>query len=177
MNNNKSTVLKVYGSEEYAAFLEQEELEWHNNYDELIIRKLELYDRLISMHQKETYDMISQLIDDESTLVIQKRNNDYAYMVIFNQIYESEKEAGEQIFLYDYGDSLKELIAVTQQIKFYLWELEFLKEDETRILLKHFVNEFKISKTLLRNMILISCIERQEMAALLSELLDMDIVL
>lgn len=177
MNNDKATVLKVYGSEEYATLLEQEELEWHNNYDELIARKLELYDRLISMHQKETYDMISQLIDDESTPVIQKRNNDYAYMVIFNQIYESEKEASEQIFLYDYGDSLKELIAVTQQIKFYLWELEFLKEDETRILLKNFVDEFKISKTLLRNMILISCIERQEMATLLSELLDMDIVL
>ena len=54
-------------SEAYAKLLAQEEREWHEQYDALIDRKIEIFDKLLQMHSAESYALIEKLVDDAMT--------------------------------------------------------------------------------------------------------------
>ena len=62
------------GSEAYAKLLAQEEREWHEQYDALIDRKIEIFDKLLQMHSTESYALIEKLADDAMTENAAKRN-------------------------------------------------------------------------------------------------------
>lgn len=162
---------KLCGTEEYAVCLAQEEQEWHQYYDALIEKKIQLFDKLVCMHTIEAYDLIEKLIDDAMTEAVQKRNTSYAFMVIFVQIYRAEKQVNEHRFLFDCGDSLEELIAIIQQLKFYMWELEFLEEKETEEWLRQFVKHYDIRAELLRNIILMACMDKDRMKKVVGNVL------
>lgn len=119
------------GSEAYAKLLAQEEREWHEQYDALIDRKIEIFDKLLQMHSAESYALIEKLADDAMTENAAKRNTSYAWIIIFTQIYQAEKNAGELWTVFDLADSLEELISIAQQVKFLLWEIIFLQEKES----------------------------------------------
>lgn len=147
------------GSEAYAKLLVQEEQEWHEQYDALIARKLEIFDKLLQMHSAESYGLIEKLVDDAMTENVAKRNTSYAWIVIFTQIYQAEKNAGEARTLFDLADNLEDLIAIVQQVKFLLWEIVFLQEKESEELLRNFVAQYDIQSELLRSLVHISCLE------------------
>lgn len=115
------------GSEAYAKLLAQEEREWHEQYDALIDRKIEIFDKLLQMHSAESYALIEKLADDAMTENAAKRNTSYAWIIIFTQIYQAEKNAGELWTVFDLADSLEELISIAQQVKFLLWEIIFCR--------------------------------------------------
>lgn len=160
------------GSEKYAVLLEQEEREWHARYDALIDRKIQIFNRLLCMHTEESYALIEKLTEDAMTKEVEKRNTDYAFMVIFAQIFRAEKQAGEVRFLFDLADTLSDLIAIVQQMKFYLWELEFLQEEETKQLLLQFVQSYDMGPELLRNLIMIACVDKDRMRSVVSGILQ-----
>ena len=56
------------GSEAYAKLLAQDEREWHAQYDALIARKIEIFNKLLQMHSAESYGLIEKLVDDAWTL-------------------------------------------------------------------------------------------------------------
>lgn len=85
------------GSEAYAKLLAQDEREWHAQYDALIARKIEIFNKLLQMHSAESYGLIEKLVDDTMTENVAKRNTSYAWIVIFTQIYQAEKNAGEAL--------------------------------------------------------------------------------
>lgn len=147
------------GSEAYAKLLAQEEREWHEQYDALIDRKIEIFDKLLQMHSAESYALIEKLVDDAMTENAAKRNTSYEWIVIFSQIYQAEKNAGELWTVFDLADSLEELISIAQQVKFLLWEIIFLQEKESEELLQSFVAQYDMQPELLRNLVRISCLE------------------
>ena len=102
------------GSEAYAKLLAQEEREWHEQYDALIDRKIEIFDKLLQMHSAESYALIEKLVDDAMTENAAKWNTSYAWIIIFTQIYQAEKNAGEVWTLFDLADDLENLIAIMQ---------------------------------------------------------------
>lgn len=163
------------GSEQYARLLAQEESEWHVVYDEIIEKKLEIFDQLLRMHTEQSYALIETLIMDKMTLEIEKRNADYGFAVIFTQIFKAQKAVGECPYIFDYGDSLAELIEFLQRIKFCMWEIEFLHEEESEELLCQLVVQNDMKQELLRNLILIACLDRQGMREKLRTLLDMNL--
>lgn len=165
----------ICGTEHYAKCLAKEEREWHEKYDSLIRKKIELFDKLICVHKTEAYDMVERLIDDAMTEEVQTRDTNYAYMVVFVQIYRAERKNNEQRFFFDYGDSLTELIDVYQQIKFWLWEMEFLQDNSASEMLGQFVLEYEISSELLRNMILVACVDKEQMKSRVRELTGKDL--
>lgn len=147
------------GSEAYAKLLAQDEREWHAQYDALIARKIEIFNKLLQMHSAESYGLIEKLVDDAMTENVAKRNTSYAWIVIFTQIYQAEKNAGEAWTLFDLADNLEDLIAIVQQVKFLLWEIVFLQEKESEELLRSFVAQYDMQPELLRNLVRISCLE------------------
>ena len=147
------------GSESYAKLLAQEEQEWHEQYDALIARKLEIFDKLLQMHSAESYGLIEKLVGDAMTENVAKRNTSYAWIVIFTQIYQAEKNVGEVRTLFDLADNLEDLIAIVQQVKFLLWEIVFLQEKESEELLRNFVAQYDMQSELLRSLVHISCLE------------------
>ena len=50
------------GSEAYAKLLAQDEREWHAQYDALIARKIEIFNKLLQMHSAESYGLIEKLV-------------------------------------------------------------------------------------------------------------------
>ena len=144
------------GSEAYAKLLAQEEREWHEQYDALIDRKIEIFDKLLQMHSAESYALIEKLVDDAMTA---KWNTSYAWIIIFTQIYQAEKNAGEAWTLFDLADNLEDLIAIVQQVKFLLWEIVFLQEKESEELLRSVVAQYDMQPELLRGLVRISCLE------------------
>lgn len=70
------------GSEAYAKLLAQEEREWHEQYDALIDRKIEIFDKLLQMHSAESYALIEKLVDDAMTENAAKWNTSYAWIII-----------------------------------------------------------------------------------------------
>lgn len=153
------------GSEAYAKLLAQEEREWHEQYDALIDRKIEIFDKLLQMHSAESYALIEKLVDDAMTENAAKRNTSYEWIVIFSQIYRAEKNAGELWTVFDLVDSLEELISIAQQVKFLLWEIVFLQEKESEELLRSFVAQYDMQPELLRNLVRISCLEPEAVMA------------
>lgn len=153
------------GSEAYAKLLAQEEREWHEQYDALIDRKIEIFDKLLQMHSAESYALIEKLADDAMTENAAKRNTSYAWIIIFTQIYQAEKNAGELWTVFDLADSLEELISIAQQVKFLLWEIIFLQEKESEELLRSFVAQYAMQPELLRNLVRISCLEPEAVMA------------
>lgn len=147
------------GSEAYAKLLAQEEQEWHEQYDALIDRKIEIFDKLLQMHSAESYALIEKLVDDAMNESVAKRNTSYAWIISFTQIYQAEKNAGEVWTLFDLADDLENLIAIVQQVKFLLWEIVFLQEKESEELLRNFVAQYDMQPELLRNLVRISCPE------------------
>lgn len=73
------------GSEAYAKLLAQEEREWHAQYDALIDRKIEIFDKLLQMHSAESYALIEKLADDAMTENAAKRNTSYAWIIILHR--------------------------------------------------------------------------------------------
>lgn len=157
------------GSEAYAKLLAQEEREWHEQYDALIARKLEIFDKLLQMHSAESYELIEKLVGDAMTENVAKRNTPYAWIVIFTQIYRAEKNAGEMRTLFDFADNLQDLIAIVQQVKFLLWEIVFLQEKESEQLLRSFVAQYDMQPELLRSLVHISCLEPEAVIERLTE--------
>lgn len=153
------------GSEAYAKLLAQEEREWHEQYDALIDRKIEIFDKLLQMHSAESYALIEKLVDDAMTENAAERNTSYAWIIIFTQIYQAEKNAGEVWTLFDLADDLENLIAIVQQVKFLLWEIVFLQEKESEELLRSFVAQYDMQPELLRNLVRISCMEPETVMA------------
>lgn len=153
------------GSEAYAKLLAKEEREWHEQYDALIDRKIEIFDKLLQMHSAESYALIEKLADDAMTENAAKRNTSYAWIIIFTQIYQAEKNAGELWTVFDLADSLEELISIAQQVKFLLWEIIFLQEKESEELLRSFVAQYAMQPELLRNLVRISCLEPEAVMA------------
>ena len=149
------------GSEAYAKLLAQEEREWHEQYD----RKIEIFDKLLQMHSAESYALIEKLVDDAMTENAAKWNTSYAWIIIFTQIYQAEKNAGEVWTLFDLADDLENLIAIVQQVKFLLWEIVFLQEKESEELLRSFVAQYDMQPELLRNLVRISCPEPETVMA------------
>ena len=147
------------GSEAYAKLLAQDEREWHAQYDALIARKIEIFNKLLQMHSAESYGLIEKLVDDTMTENVAKRNSSYAWIVIFTQIYQAEKNAGEAWTLFDLADNLEDLIAIVQQVKFLLWEIVFLQEKESEELLRSVVAQYDMQPELLRGLVRISCLE------------------
>ena len=80
------------GTEEYAHILAQEQAEWNQMYDEIIVQKIDMFNKLISMHTIECYDLVEKLLDDYMTIQVQKRNTNYAYMIVLLQIYRAERK-------------------------------------------------------------------------------------
>lgn len=167
--------LLLYGTEQYAHILAQEQGEWNRVYDELIVRKIDMFNKLISMHNIECYNLVEQLLDDNMTIQVEERNTNYAYMIFFLQIYRAEKKKGEKKFVFDCGDSLEELIAIVQQLKFYIWEIEFLHEREAEDLLKQFVIQYDIQGELIRHIILLGSIQRQWMLIEIGRILELEL--
>ncbi len=160
-------------TEEYAIDLAKKERKWHDQYDSLIDEKIAIFNKIIRFHTAQAYDLLDKLINDPMTEEVQTKNTLYAYMVIFIQVYRAERSAGEHRVVFDYGDSLEELIDVFQQIKFWLWELEFLREKDTERILNQFVKEYAVSQELLRSMILIACMDKDGMRQKVSAITGM----
>lgn len=153
------------GSESYAKLLARDEREWHAQYDALIARKIEIFNKLLQMHSAESYALIEKLVDDAMTENAAKRNTSYAWIVFFTLVYRAEKKVGEARTVFELADNLEDLITIAQQVKFLLWEIVFLQEKESEELLRSFVAQYDMQPELLRNLVRISCPEPETVMA------------
>ena len=94
--------------------------------------------------------------------------NDFAYMIVMMEIYSLETEAGANSTVFDWADSLQGVIDIIRQIKFLLWEIEFLDDMNSVGLLLGYMNEVGVSMQALEYIIYISSYDKQKIVTALS---------
>ncbi|MGN0496567.1 MAG: hypothetical protein ACI4GW_10110 [Lachnospiraceae bacterium] len=160
------------GTEIYAQELAKEICIWHQTYDVLLQKKLQLIDLLLREPSEQSRKMLCDTLKESQLTRELCRDTQFGYMVIINQVYLDEKKNGEQYTIYDKGNSIKDLIKVLNQMKFLLWELEFLKDSDTPELFKRYVCENRVSGTMLKNMILIASVDVNYMVNVVADILN-----
>lgn len=92
-----------------------------------------------------------------------KQHNKFAYFFVIMQIYESEKECGEEHTILDNADSYEELYHLILEVKFVLWRIEFLRTPEYDSQLYQLIQDKCISPYMLQSLIHISNADEQGM--------------
>ena len=114
---------------------------------------------------KKTVEAEKALIDYLSREELVKKiheNNEFCFVVIMMDILAKERDASINDNILKWADNLQGIIQVIRQVRFLLWEIEFLDSDEAVELLLGFKQDVKISTKALAHIIMISSYDRNK---------------
>lgn len=142
------------GTEESAIERENRVCIWNNLYREKEQMYLELFDELLAMGNETAKEKIMDIIAEGDFCEIYSGRTNIAYLILIMDIYQREIDNGETRTILDMGSSLKTLIQIFNQIKFFIWRLEYAVEDEgNRELIAMWLKENKPSPYMLEYII------------------------
>ncbi len=158
-------------TEEYILQEEKERLLWEEQYGGKRDKAIELTNCAL---QKKDYAHIKELEDyfqDEEMVKALSEEGDIAFVMIMLDIYSAEKNAGIENVIFKWGDNLDEIIATIRQIKFLLWEMEFLRSNEAGEALVYLLHEKNISMPALEYIVFISSYDKVKVVGTLESIL------
>ena len=163
-NENILVENKDYGAdtEEYIVQEEQYRKEWKKLYDPHRDNMIRLAEECLD---KKTVEAEKALIDYLSREELVKKiheNNEFCFVVIMMDILAKERDASINDNILKWADNLQGIIQVIRQVRFLLWEIEFLDSDEAVELLLGFKQDVKISTKALAHIIMISSYDRNK---------------
>lgn len=124
--------------------------DWYRRNDFKIKKYLECFDELLSEGTENSYRRIAEIFENEIPIDEYKTNPEMAYMITATNIYYQESAAGVEATIFSHGKNIGEIIAIINQIRHLLWEIEFIdeysdKETEGKIMLEQLIETTGIS--------------------------------
>lgn len=150
------------GSEAYILQEERFKKKWKALYGKYIDRCIELADRCLTDKSREAENDMIKFLSNEKLIKEIYEKNEIAFAVVMMDILAKEREAGIKNTIIKWAENLSELMLVIRQIKFLLWEIEFLDSDEAVNLLKKFMKERGISAKALVQILMVSNYDKQK---------------
>lgn len=113
--------------------------------------ELPRYRRRINELLKEgDRESLSELLASQEFYSKFETVTDMAYMMLASQIYQEETAAHAARTIFDGHNSIEEVVAFIQELKFGLWRLEFDMEENAGIWLSEWIRQNQISACLLK---------------------------
>ncbi len=143
-------------SEEYIIQEEQYKKEWKRVYGPHRDHIIMLAEQCLSNKTAEAEKALIEYLSREELIKEIHENNEFSFVIIMMDILAKERDAGIDDTILQWADNLTGIIQVIRQVRFLLWEIEFLDSDEAVDLLMGFKQDVKISTKALANIIMIS---------------------
>ncbi len=141
MGNDKDALRK--DSEEYALYCEEQEDGWHRCYDDIETDFEKKVNSAIAEGDEEGF---CKLFENEEYHFMFSRRPFYSCGRLVYVIYTIEKKRSVDWHILKMGRELDEIInRVIDRIRFYLWRIEFAKDEEASSQLIKYIIENRIS--------------------------------
>lgn len=149
---------------------EQEDIEWyrlHESEEREYIARINDY---LREGTSESKGKICSLMEHREILDAFETRNEMSYIINAINIYYREMDAGVKHTIFDMVVCVNELIQIMNQVRFYVWELEFTNDEETGDLLCNFIEENNMSVQMLLYLMETAVLDRHLVAIKLSEI-------
>lgn len=147
---------------------EQEKLIWREKYEPYLRKAYGLAKELLVTKAPQAKQKLLDFFDNKEVVAALTEVNDFAYMIVMMEIYSLETEAGVKRTVFDWTDSFQGVMDIIRQIKFLLWEIEFLDDINSVQLLLGYMKDVGVSMQALEYIIYIGSYDKQKIVAALS---------
>lgn len=158
-------------TEEYIKEEEKNHIQWKKKYDNKIDEIIELANVAFSSKSLNDIQALESCFDDKEMVDALKEVNDIAFVMIILDIYTAEMESGLEKTVFSWGNSLKKVVSVIRQIKFLLWEIEFLNDKCAGQVLIDYIKGTGVSMIALEYIVFISSFDKGKVVSYLERLL------
>lgn len=132
---------------------------------------MELANDIFSTKKKESVERLEAFFEDEDVVKALCENNEFAFLVVVMNIYNAETEAKIIDNVFNWTDDFKFVIDIIRQVKFLLWEIEFLDVKQSATLLLKYISDVGISMVALEYLIHISSCDKAKVVNVINSLL------
>lgn len=157
-------------TEEYILQEEQYRIAWEKKYGCQRDVAYELMEKCLREKSPETKHALWTFFENKELVKELSQINDFAFMVVIMEIYAMELEAGVTNSVFEWSDNLQGLIDVIRQVKFLLWEIEFLDDEESGQLLLQYIQKMGISMTAFEYLVYITSYDKKKVIGYLNQL-------
>ena len=161
---------KYIQTEEYILKEEQQKLLWEKEYGEKRDLAIGLMNESLLTKSRETRQELIDLLKDEVLVKALSEVAEIAFIFVIMDIYEAELKARVNHTILDWAGSLDEVIDIIRQIKFLLWEIEFLDSEGAGELLLGYLQDMNISMPAFEYIVFISSYDKRKMVEYLEGL-------
>ncbi len=157
-------------TEEYILQEEQYRINWEKKYGPYRDKAFMLVDECLKEKTAQSINTLMRFFENKELIKELSEVNDLAYMIVMMEMYMLELEAGVTKTVFYWSDSLQGVIDVIRQVKFLLWEIEFLDDPQSGQLLLGFLNDVGISMPAFEYIVFISSYDKEKMIEYLNNL-------
>ena len=155
MNNDISAQTEEYINQE-----EQYKVKWKARYGPYIDEAYALATECFKTKSSDAKKNLLKFFENKKLMQEISQVNDFAYIAVMMEIYSLEQD-----------DGIQSVIDIIKQVKFLLWEIEFLENNESRQLLVNFLDNVGISMRAFEYIVFISSFDKRKMVECLGEVL------
>lgn len=149
---------------------EQEDIEWYRLHESEELSYLQQINDYLREGTNESKEKICSLMERREILDAFETRNEMSYIINAVNIYYREIDAGVKHTIFDVVACVNELIQIMNQVRFYVWELEFTNDEETGDLLCNFIEENNMSVQMLLYLMETAVLDRHLVTIKLSEI-------
>ena len=118
-------------SEAFALREEQEEMQWHMQFDAQRMELLQIADQYLLAQTPEAYQILSETLLDPVLQERYAKDEMVVHLLILLDIYEQERSYQMEHTILEQGTSVQELVSFFQSLKFLLWRVEFFDTEHS----------------------------------------------
>ncbi len=158
-------------TEEYINQEEQYKINWKARYGSYIDEAYALATECLKTKSPDAKKNLLKFFENKELIQEISQVNDFAYIAVMMEIYSLEQDNDIQNDVFQWADDVQGMIDIIKQVKFLLWEIEFLEIKESRQLLVNFLDDVGISMRAFEYIVFISSFDKRKMVECLGEIL------
>lgn len=162
MRDNREKIYKQYNSEQKIA-------DWHRLHETEERQYLKIINEYLAEGTSEAQTAICNLVEQERFLETFKTRNEMSYVINAINIYYREIDAGVSHTVLDLADDVDGLISVINQVRFFIWELEYTDDETSGSMLCEYIRDMNISIPMVLYILPVASIDTYRVAMRLSD--------
>ena len=161
-----------YETEEYIMLEEQYMIDWKKKYDSKLKEAESLMNRCLATKELDDLQKLMEFFEDEELVKELSEDNKFMFMVVMMNILYIELDENIKYSIIEWADNLERIIAIIRQIKFLLWEIEFLDSQESMTLLFEFLKDMNISMSAFEYIVYITSYDKEKIVKHIQDYLN-----
>ena len=149
-------------TEEYAIEEERLKKEWNQANRDYCKKMVAFVNQFLASKTEADEKLFLTYFSDEQVIKRFHGDNKLAFVMIMRDILVAERKAGVENVIINCADTLEDMVKVIRQVKFLLWEIEFLDSEESFDLLMEYQQSMGLSNKALARIILSASYDKEK---------------